>query len=68
MVKELTHERMLAELKKRASDSRSQSQLARDLGVSISFLSKVLTGKTPVTDGIASKLGYRKVTTFRKAS
>jgi len=44
----------------------SQTSVARELGVSRAFLNQVLHGKRPVSETLARKLGWERVTVFVK--
>ena len=66
MRSEITHQELLDLLTARVQKS-SQSQLARDFDMSVSFLNQILRGEKPITEKLAERLGYSRVTVFRKA-
>ena len=44
----------------------SQSAVAKQLGISASFVSDILAGSRKVSDRVAQKLGYSRVIMFEK--
>jgi plasmid maintenance system antidote protein VapI len=46
----------------------SQSSLAREIGISSSYLNDVLRGKRQITERIAGHLGYKRSIVFTRIS
>ncbi|WP_167346267.1 helix-turn-helix transcriptional regulator [Sphingopyxis macrogoltabida] len=61
----LTAEEVLAELR---SSEASQRDIAHRLGITPSYLSDVLNGRRDISDGLAARLGFERITTFRRAA
>lgn len=61
----LTAGQVLAEL--RSSDV-SQQDIAHKLGITPSYLSDVLNGRRDISEGLAARLGFERITTFRRIS
>lgn len=55
----------LKELKKRLKN-KSQKDLAKELGISTSYLHDILHGRRSI-DKVAEKLGYKKKVTYEKS-
>ncbi len=45
-------------------DDQSQRTLSRELGMSQTYVSDILTGKRRISNKMANKLGYRRVDMF----
>jgi len=61
----MTQDRLLARLRREAAES-SWSAVARKYAISISYISKVANGETPIGPKLALAMGYRKEVVFRK--
>lgn len=53
-------------LRARVRASRYQRIVARDLGISDSYLSELLSGHRAMSARVAQRLGYRRQVAFRK--
>lgn len=56
---------LLDELTARCEAS-SQTILARELGISVSYLGDVLHGRRGISDRMARALGYERLTVYRR--
>lgn len=54
------------DLKRRIKFGFNQTDLAKELKVSQSHLSEVLSGKKGIGDELAKALGYERIVTYRK--
>lgn len=54
------------DLKRRIKFGFNQTDLAKELKVSRSHLSEVLSGKKGIGDELAEALGYERIVTYRK--
>ena len=60
----MTHDKLLEKLRRECEGS-SQNKVSKRLGVSCTYLNRVLHGATPIGPRLAAGLGYVKVCTFR---
>lgn len=44
----------------------TQSAVARELGVSRQYIQQVIDSERPLSDGLLERLGYERVTTYRR--
>ena len=65
MLKQCTHEQLIEELGRRAQES-SMTEIARQVGVSVVYISEILRGKRPMSDRVAEHLGYERLVIYRK--
>jgi plasmid maintenance system antidote protein VapI len=54
------------ELIKRLKRQGTQSSLAREIGISHSYLNDILKGKRQITGPVASYLGFERCTVFKR--
>lgn len=47
---------------RRLCQAKSQKEIAQDFGCSDSYISSLLSGKSVISQGLASKMGYRMYT------
>ena len=57
---------ILEELRKKKDQLKTQRALAAWLGIRESYVSDLLSGRVPMTKTVAYKLGWEKVTVWRK--
>jgi hypothetical protein len=62
----ITHEEMLAVLRATICRHGGQTKYAQHLGVSCTFLSRMLTGHRNVTGKVLADLGYERVIAYRR--
>lgn len=58
---EITQDEILAIIKEMAKKWDTQKELADHLGISNAYMSDILAGIRPVSQGVARKLGYKRV-------
>lgn len=63
-----TEAEMLERLRDRLTRAGDRKALAREFGVTPFALAGMLRGRWPVSEPIAEKLGYRRVTRFERVS
>jgi transcriptional regulator with XRE-family HTH domain len=44
----------------------TQKELAEQLGISNAYMSDILAGIRPVSDGVARRLGYRRIVKYTR--
>lgn len=64
--KTITHEKALEIIKGIVKQEGSQYRAARKLDIAASFLGDIVSGKSPISDRVAQKIGYRRVIQFEK--
>lgn len=60
-------EQMLDDLRRRLAPWGAAARVAREIGVSHSYMKKVKSGEMPPTDRIAAALGYRRVERWERS-
>jgi len=65
MPRTYTYEAVLSDLRQKA-DEIGQTQLAKDLGISLSMMNDLVHGRRDISERIADALGYTRETIFRK--
>jgi plasmid maintenance system antidote protein VapI len=63
---EITQEEILDILKQMAKKWDTQKELAEQLGISNAYMSDILAGIRPVSDGVARRLGYRRIVKYTR--
>jgi plasmid maintenance system antidote protein VapI len=63
---EITQEEILDIIKQMAKKWDTQKELAEQLGISNAYMSDILAGIRPVSDGVARRLGYRRIVKYTR--
>ena len=63
--KTFTDEQIVEELRKATRES-SQTAVAKEIGVSMAYISEVLKGRRPLGPKVLEYLGYRREVSIRK--
>lgn len=63
---EITQEEILEIIREMAKKWDTQRELADQLGVSAAYMSDILAGIRPVSDGVARRLGYRRIVKYTR--
>lgn len=63
-MQEYTEQDVLNRLKEYAKEIGSPAEAARQLGITPQYIGDILHGNRGISEAIANKLGYRKVTVF----
>jgi hypothetical protein len=66
MSKTITQEDAIKLLQEIVKKNGSQFRAAISLDISPAYLGEILKGTRPISDGIAHKLGYKRVIVFKK--
>lgn len=65
MPKTYTYEAVLNDLRQKA-EQLGQTQLAKDLGISLSMMNDLVHGRRDISERVAEALGYSREIIFRK--
>jgi plasmid maintenance system antidote protein VapI len=63
---EITQAEILEIIKEMAKKWDTQKELAEHLGISNAYMSDILAGIRPVSDGVARRLGYRRIVKYTR--
>ena len=63
---EITQEEILEIIRDMAKKWDTQKELAEHLGISNAYMSDILAGIRPVSDGVARRLGYRRIVKYTR--
>jgi plasmid maintenance system antidote protein VapI len=63
---EITQEEILEIIKEMAKKWDTQKELAEHLGISNAYMSDIIAGIRPVSDGVARRLGYRRIVKYTR--
>lgn len=63
---EITQEEILEIIREMAKKWDTQKELADHLGISSAYMSDILAGIRPVSDGVARRLGYRRIVKYTR--
>jgi plasmid maintenance system antidote protein VapI len=61
---EITQEEILAIIREMAKKWDTQRELAEHLEISNAYMSDILAGIRPVSDGVARRLGYKRINKY----
>ena len=67
MPRTYTYEAVLEELRRKAEEI-GQTQLAKDLGISLSMMNDLVHGRRDISERVAEALGYTRQIIFRKSA
>ena len=67
MPKTYTYEAVLNDLRQKA-EQLGQTQLAKDLGISLSMMNDLVHGRRDISERVAEALGYSREIIFRKSA
>jgi transcriptional regulator with XRE-family HTH domain len=55
---------VLKKIKSKIAEAGSQTKVAIELGISVSYLSDILNGKREISENVARKLGFKRQTKY----